>query len=158
MSQCECTAQWQRINELATTTRRVGDDEATTRQQNKANTGPTRDPNYKREPFATHSGKITSISHSLTSSNTQIYQLSCTIIVDLMSHCLHGTSCERATSAWSSWPGEIDCRADRVTLPQSDCEGWVPFAMARLFTQVLQKVLSGPKDLHNLIPPKPSIG
>ena len=57
VSQCECTAQWQRINELATTTRRRGDDEATTRQQNKANTGPTPDPNYKREPFATHSGK-----------------------------------------------------------------------------------------------------
>lgn len=76
-----------------------------------------------------------------------------------MSHCLHGTSCERATSAWSSWPGEIDCRADRVTLPQSDCEGWVPFVMDRLFTQVLQgfdKV--GPQDLRNLIPPKPSIG
>ena len=57
VSQCECTAQWQRINELATSWRRVGDDEATTRQQNKANTGPTPDPNYKRESFATHSGK-----------------------------------------------------------------------------------------------------
>ena len=30
VSQCECTAQWQRINELATTTRRRHDDEATT--------------------------------------------------------------------------------------------------------------------------------
>ena len=68
VSQCECTAQWQRINELATswrrrrdddttTTRRRVDDDTTTRQQNKANTGPTPDPNYKREPFATHSGK-----------------------------------------------------------------------------------------------------
>ena len=60
-SQCECTAQWQRINELATTTRRRHDDEATTRRrrhdERNANTGPTPDPNYKREPFATHSGK-----------------------------------------------------------------------------------------------------
>ena len=30
MSQCECTAQWQRINELATTTRRRHDDDAKT--------------------------------------------------------------------------------------------------------------------------------
>ena len=43
--------------EKLTSWRRVGDDEATTTQQNKANTGPTPDPNYKREPFATHSGK-----------------------------------------------------------------------------------------------------
>ena len=57
VSQCECTAQWQRINDAPTTTRRRDDDEATTRQQNNANTGPTPDPNYKREPFATHSGK-----------------------------------------------------------------------------------------------------
>ena len=72
VSQCECTAQWQRINELATTTRRRGDDDTTTRrrrhddeattrrrrhEENNANTGPTPDPNYKREPFATHSGK-----------------------------------------------------------------------------------------------------
>ena len=40
-----------------TSWRRRGDDDTTTRQQNKANTGPTPDPNYKREPFATHSGK-----------------------------------------------------------------------------------------------------
>ena len=56
VSQCECTAQWQRINELATSWRRRRDDEATTTEQNNANTGPTPDPNYKREPFATHSG------------------------------------------------------------------------------------------------------
>ena len=49
---------WRRVgDDEATTTRRRGDDEATTRQQNKANTGPTPDPNYKREPFATHSWK-----------------------------------------------------------------------------------------------------
>ena len=61
MSQCECTAQWREINELATTRRRVSDDEATTTRRRHdardANTGPTPDPNYKREPFATHSGK-----------------------------------------------------------------------------------------------------
>ena len=65
VSQCECTAQWQRINELATSWRRRHDDEATTRRrrgddghdERNANTGPTPDPNYKREPFATHSGK-----------------------------------------------------------------------------------------------------
>ena len=33
VSQCECTAQWQRINELATTTRRRGDDDTTTRRR-----------------------------------------------------------------------------------------------------------------------------
>ena len=39
---------WRRVgDDEATTTRRRGDDEATTRQQNKANTGPTPDPNYK---------------------------------------------------------------------------------------------------------------
>ena len=62
VSQCECTAQWQRINELATSWRRRGDDDTTTtrrrHEQNNANTGPTPDPNYKREPFATHSGKL----------------------------------------------------------------------------------------------------
>ena len=47
-----------RRDDEATTTRRRVDDESTTRQQNKANTGPTPDPNYKREPFATHSGNI----------------------------------------------------------------------------------------------------
>ena len=72
VSQCECTAQWREINELATTRRRRHDDEATTRRrrgddeatttrrrhdERNANTGPTPDPNYKREPFATHSGK-----------------------------------------------------------------------------------------------------
>ena len=41
---------WQRINDATTTTRRRHD-------QHDANTGPTPDPNYKREPFATHSGK-----------------------------------------------------------------------------------------------------
>ena len=40
-----------------TSWRRVGDDDATTTEQNNANTGPTPDPDYKREPFATHSGK-----------------------------------------------------------------------------------------------------
>ena len=43
--------------EKLTSWRRRRDDDTTTRQQNKANTGPTPDPNYKREPFATHSGK-----------------------------------------------------------------------------------------------------
>ena len=38
------------INDAATTTRRRHD-------QHDANTGPTPDPNYKREPFATHPGK-----------------------------------------------------------------------------------------------------
>ena len=33
VSQCECTAQWQRINELATTTRRRHDDDTTTRRR-----------------------------------------------------------------------------------------------------------------------------
>ena len=33
VSQCECTAQWQRINELATSWRRRRDDEATTRRR-----------------------------------------------------------------------------------------------------------------------------
>ena len=33
VSQCECTAQWRRINELATTRRRRHDDEATTRRR-----------------------------------------------------------------------------------------------------------------------------
>ena len=65
VSQCECTAQWQRINELATTRRRRGDDEATTTEQNNANTGPTPDPNYKREPFATHSGKNIHTVHTI---------------------------------------------------------------------------------------------
>ena len=32
-SQCECTAQWQRINDATTTRRRRGDDEATTRRR-----------------------------------------------------------------------------------------------------------------------------
>ena len=50
VSHCECTAQWREINELATTRRRRHD-------ARDANTGPTPDPNYKREPFATHSGK-----------------------------------------------------------------------------------------------------
>ena len=45
-----------RINDATTTTRRRDDDDTTTTQQNNANTGPTPDPNYKREPFATHSG------------------------------------------------------------------------------------------------------
>ena len=44
-----------------TTTRRPPDDDTTTprRRHDKhdANTGPTPDPNYKREPFATHAGK-----------------------------------------------------------------------------------------------------
>ena len=48
---------WRRVgDDDATTTRRRVDDDTTTRQQNKANTGPTPDPNYKREPFATLSG------------------------------------------------------------------------------------------------------
>ena len=50
MSQCVCTAQWREINDAATTTRRRHD-------QHDANTGPTPDPNYKREPFTTHPGK-----------------------------------------------------------------------------------------------------
>ena len=62
VSQCECTAQWQRINDDTTTTRRRGDDDTTTTRRRHeardANTGPTPDPNYKREPFATHSGII----------------------------------------------------------------------------------------------------
>ena len=33
MSQCECTAQWQRINDAPTTTRRRDDDETTTRRR-----------------------------------------------------------------------------------------------------------------------------
>ena len=51
-------------SELAATRRRHDDDTTTTRRrtrrrhdENKANTLPTPDPNYKREPFATHSGK-----------------------------------------------------------------------------------------------------
>ena len=47
--------------EKLTSWRRRRDDEATTRRrrhdERNANTGPTPDPNYKREPFATHSGK-----------------------------------------------------------------------------------------------------
>ena len=53
---------WQRINDATTTTRRPPDDDTTTRRRHDkhdANTGPTPDPNYKREPFATHSGKMT---------------------------------------------------------------------------------------------------
>ena len=50
------------IGEKLTTWRRPPDDPTTTRRrqhdQHDANTGPTPDPNYKREPFATHSGKI----------------------------------------------------------------------------------------------------
>ena len=50
-----------RRDDDTTTTRRRGDDEATTTRrrhdERNANTGPTPDPNYKREPFATHSGK-----------------------------------------------------------------------------------------------------
>ena len=47
--------------EKLTTRRGVDEDPTTTRRRrhdkNDANTGPTPDPNYKREPFATHSGK-----------------------------------------------------------------------------------------------------
>ena len=59
---------WQRIND-ATTPRRRPDDAPTTPRrrpddQNNANTGPTPDPNYKREPFAAHSGRnLTPESH-----------------------------------------------------------------------------------------------
>ena len=53
VSQCVCTAQWREINDAATTTRRRHDQH----DQHDANTGPTPDPNYKREPFATHPGK-----------------------------------------------------------------------------------------------------
>ena len=71
VSQCECTAQWQRINELATTTRRRHDDEATTtrrrgdddttttRGKQREHRSNPRPPTTKREPFATHSGKTT---------------------------------------------------------------------------------------------------
>ena len=38
VSQCECTAQWQRINESATTRRRRHDDEATTTRQRHSKT------------------------------------------------------------------------------------------------------------------------
>ena len=48
VSQCVCTAQWREINDAATRRRH---------NQHDANTGPTPDPNYKREPFATHPGK-----------------------------------------------------------------------------------------------------
>ena len=53
---------WRRRRDDDTTTRRRrGDDDTTTRRrrhdERNANTGPTPDPNYKREPFATHSGK-----------------------------------------------------------------------------------------------------
>ena len=47
-------------SELTSWRRRRDDDTTTTRRrhdQHDANTGPTPDPNYKREPFATHSGK-----------------------------------------------------------------------------------------------------
>ena len=55
---------WQRINDGTTTPGRRHDDPptdppTTTRRRHDkhdANTGPTPDPNYKREPFATHSG------------------------------------------------------------------------------------------------------
>ena len=59
MSQCDCTAQWQPI--CSTHPRRHDHDTTTTRRrhdQHEANTGPTPDPNYKREPFATHLGII----------------------------------------------------------------------------------------------------
>ena len=59
VSQCVCTAQWREINDAATTTTRRRDD------QHDANTGPTPDPNYKREPFATHPGKNMEKQHSL---------------------------------------------------------------------------------------------
>ena len=52
-----------------TSWRRRADDDTTTRRRrhdkNDANTGPTPDPNYKREPFATHSGKSTQISRTV---------------------------------------------------------------------------------------------
>ena len=38
VSQCECTAQWQRINELATTRRRRGDDDTTTTRRRQSKT------------------------------------------------------------------------------------------------------------------------
>ena len=81
VSQCECTAQWQRINEFTTSWRRRGDDDTTTRrrrhEQNNANTGPTPDPNYKREPFATHSGKMILAYPSYLSDNQFLIPLFC---------------------------------------------------------------------------------
>ena len=57
----ELTSWRRRRDDDTTTRRRRHDDEATTtrrrHEERNANTGPTPDPNYKREPFATHSGK-----------------------------------------------------------------------------------------------------
>ena len=53
----ELTSWRRRGDDDTTTTRRRGDDDTTTRQQNKANTGPTPDPNYKRETLRYAFGK-----------------------------------------------------------------------------------------------------
>ena len=52
MAHCVCTAHRREINDATRTRRGIDDDD-----QHDANTGPAPDPNYKREPFATHSGK-----------------------------------------------------------------------------------------------------
>ena len=77
-------------SELTSWRRRRDDDTTTTRrrhEENNPNTGPTPDPNYKREPFATHSGK--------TTANTSLQHFTTTL--------LHNTSLQHfSTQHFSS--------------------------------------------------------
>ena len=61
MAHCVCTAHRREINDATRTRRGVDEDPTTTTRPTRREHRSNPDPNYKREPFATHSGKKMSI-------------------------------------------------------------------------------------------------